>query len=198
MNFLAHMYLSFNEEQIVIGNFIADFVKGRQIEGFPKDVRKGILLHREIDSFTDSHEIVKESKKRLVKSYRHYASVIIDIYYDHFLAKHWSDYASEKLQDFTTRNYTLLERFSPNMPPKCAYVLKHMKATDWLYNYQHLEGIEMALTGMARRTKFDSGMENSVDDLKHDYVLYYKEFKAFFVEVENHARQHLEFLNSYD
>lgn len=198
MNFLAHMYLSFNQEEILIGNFIADFVKGKQIEAFTNPVKTGILLHREIDRFTDSHDIVRESKKRLSKNYRHYAAVIVDIYFDHFLAKNWSQYSAVPLKEFTTSTYKILEQHDHILPEKCSYVLKHMRKTDWMYNYQFLEGIDQALSGMARRTTFESKMEHSIHDLKADYELYYKEFKAFFVELVDHTQQYTEYLTHHD
>ena len=84
MNFLAHIYLSGEDTPLMIGNFIGDFVKGNEYKNFPADIQNGVLLHREIDSYTDSHEIVLESKKRLREKYRHYSGVITDIFYDHY------------------------------------------------------------------------------------------------------------------
>ena len=186
MNFLAHLYLSKNLEKIAVGNFIADFVKGNQIEAYDTEIKKGILIHREIDRFTDTHEIVKKSKTRLWNEYRHYGSVIVDIYYDHFLSKYWSRYSDEPLKKFTSRQYTMLSAHAADFPAGASNTLKYMKETDWLYNYQFIEGVDMALKGMSRRTTFDSGMEFAINDLRQDYDLYKTEFISFFPLLERH------------
>ncbi|MEQ6118246.1 ACP phosphodiesterase [Reichenbachiella sp. MALMAid0571] len=186
MNFLAHLYLSKDSEKIAIGNFIADFVKGNQIEAYDQEIKKGILMHREIDRFTDSHGIVKESKARLWEKYRHYGAVIVDIYYDHFLSKNWNWYSEEPLKEFTKRQYAMLSMHSADFPIGAGKTLKYMKQTDWLYNYQFLDGIDMALKGMSRRAKFDSGMESAIRDLNKDYELYQAEFASFFPLLEKH------------
>ena len=186
MNFLAHLYLSKNLEKIAIGNFIADFVKGNQIEAYDTEIKRGILIHREIDRFTDTHEIVKESKARLWDEYRHYGSVIVDIYYDHFLSKNWSQYSNEPLKTFTNRQYAMLSTHAADFPAGASKTLKYMKDTDWLYNYQFIEGVDMALKGMSKRTTFDSGMEFAINDLRQDYELYKTEFISFFPLLESH------------
>src|SRR3954453_2663939 len=109
MNFLAHLYLSGNDPEIMVGNFLGDFVRGRNLlERYKKNIATGIELHRTIDEFTDTHPIVAQSKNRLREKYRHYAAVIVDIFYDHFLAKNWSEYSSELLPDFADRAYQIL------------------------------------------------------------------------------------------
>src|SRR5277367_1527199 len=101
MNFLAHLYLSGDNPKIKTGNFIGDFVKGKNLaDRFEKDIAKGIVLHREIDWFTDRHPVVKQSKDRLREKYRHYSGVIVDVFYDHFLARNWINYSSKSLSDF--------------------------------------------------------------------------------------------------
>lgn len=189
MNFLAHIFLSRNDTNIIIGNFIADFVKGKQLNDYSKEIVNGILIHREIDRFTDSHEIVKNSKSRLWDKYRHYSSVIVDIYYDHFLSKNWHDYSSEPLKTFTKRNYDELTGHSSDLPEGARRTLKYMKQTDWLYNYQFLSGIEMALNGMSRRTTFDSKMEFAIQELNQDYDKYEAEFNLFFPLLQKHIDQ---------
>jgi acyl carrier protein phosphodiesterase len=189
MNFLAHIYLSKNDNNIMIGNFIADFVKGNKLNDYSKQIVDGILIHREIDRFTDSHEIVKSSKSRLWNKYRHYSSVIVDIYYDHFLSKNWNDYSSEPLKTFTERNYEVLTEHISHFPEGAKRTLKYMKQTDWLYNYQFLSGIEMALNGMSKRATFDSKMEFAIEELNQDYDLYKTEFKSFFPLLRKHVDQ---------
>src|SRR4051812_44429809 len=109
MNFLAHLYLSGDNDYVKLGNFIGDFVKGRNLnEQFPSGIARGIRLHRAIDEFTDSHPIVKKSKDRLRPAYRHYAPVIVDVFYDHFLARNWTRYSDTALADYAEQTYDLV------------------------------------------------------------------------------------------
>lgn len=186
MNYLSHLFLSFDDDSIAIGNFMADFVKGKKYLDYPKGIQQGILIHREIDSYADSHPIFLEGKRRLSADYRHYAGVIMDVYYDHFLAKNWSEYSDEELKSFSTRHYDLLNKNQEVLPERCSYLLNYMEAGDWLYNYQFIEGIQFALSGMSRRTSFESGMEKAVKNLTQDYALYENEFRLFFEEILSH------------
>ena len=183
MNYLAHVYLSGDNEETLIGNFIADHVKGKAIMGFSDGIKAGIKLHREIDQFTDSHPQFLESKKRLAHNYRKYAGVIVDMFYDHFLAANWQDYSDEDLQLFTQRVYRIMMNRYLKLPKKTKYILPFMAKSNWLMNYGNFEGLHRALSGMAKRTPFDSGMENATDDLRNDYELYEQEFRVFFPEV---------------
>jgi acyl carrier protein phosphodiesterase len=186
MNYLAHLFLSFNDEQIAIGNFMADFVKGNKFNDYPSDIRRGILIHREIDHYTDHHEILLKGKKRLFEDYRHYSGVIMDIYYDHFLAKNWSEYSDENLDVFCERQYLLLNNNIETLPDRCQYLLKYMESGNWLLNYQYIHGIQFALSGLSKRTSFESGMQKAVKNLEDDYQLYEGEFQAFFKDILNH------------
>ncbi|SHK65897.1 Acyl carrier protein phosphodiesterase [Reichenbachiella agariperforans] len=185
MNYLAHIFLSFGDESITIGNVIADFVKGKKVLDYSPEIQKGILIHREIDSFTDQHLLVRQGKRRL-SEYRHYSGVIMDMYYDHILAKNWSRYSNETLQNYAARHYTLFEKNKVLIPEKANYLLHHMKRGNWLYNYQYIEGLQSALTGMSQRTPFESGMERATINLKKDYTLLEKEFDVFFKEIIDH------------
>ncbi|MEQ8881287.1 MAG: ACP phosphodiesterase [Cyclobacteriaceae bacterium] len=196
MNFLAHIYLSGRDDKTIIGNFIGDFVKGNQILNFEKEVMNGILLHREIDRFTDDHPIVLESKKRLWEKYHHYSPVIVDVYYDHFLAANWANYHDEPLQGFTEGVYDMLEQNHKKLPERVIRMLYHMKKDNWLYHYQTVEGIRQTLTGMARRTRFKSSLENAHEDLKKDYDHYKSDFESFFPELIQHSGDFLSSLDS--
>lgn len=185
MNYLAHIYLSFDKEKIAIGNVIADFVKGKKLYDFEGEIQKGIIIHREIDRFTDSHPIVKQGKRRL-SEYRHYAGVIMDMYYDHLLAKNWHKYSKEDLKDYTQRYYELFEANRNIIPEKAYYLLHHMSKGNWLYNYQYVEGLKSALDGMSQRTPYESGMERATKNLIEDYALLEKEFAVFFEQITDH------------
>jgi acyl carrier protein phosphodiesterase len=183
MNFLAHLYLSGTSEDIMFGNFIGDFVKGNAYEDYPEGVRKGILLHRKIDYYTDHHAAVSMSKDLLRENYRHYAGVIVDIYYDHFLARYWQRFHPHSLLVFSEEVYRLMLSRKEEMPPRAAHMLSYMAADNWLLGYATTEGIQQALSGMARRTKFTSHMEKAVKDLKMHYEVFHSHFNMFFPDI---------------
>ncbi len=172
----------------MVGNFIGDFVKGGNLsEQFGSEIVKGIELHREIDSFTDTHPIVRESKKKLQPKYHHYAPVIVDVFYDYFLAKYWTNYHPDSLADFAAQTYQIILDHDAVLPAEVKRLMPYMMKGNWLVNYSTLEGIQQALTGMSRRTKFDSKMNESVVELKEYHDDFKKEFEAFFPELTLHA-----------
>lgn len=185
MNFLAHLLLSKNDEQIMVGNFIGDFVKGSHFDHYDQKIQTGIRLHRAIDTFTDKHEVVLKSKKRLRSKFSHYAPVIVDVFYDHFIAKDWNKFSSEPLLDFTQRFYKLMENYYHKIPKVVSNMLTYMSSGNWLYNYQFIEGINKTLTGMSQRTKFDSKMEQASSSLEEHYQDFEKEFNLFFPELQH-------------
>ena len=183
MNFLAHIYLSDENDHIKIGNFIADSIKGNNYSHLPNQIQKGILLHREIDSFTDTNKIVKISKRRLHERYRHYDGVIIDILYDHFLAKNWVNYSDIPLKEYTENFYEILRTNYEFLPDKIKILMPYMIEDNWLLNYGNFQGIESVLHGMNRRTKNKSQMHLAIDDLKLYYVELGNDFQLFFKEL---------------
>ncbi|WP_277013727.1 acyl carrier protein phosphodiesterase [Flavobacterium lindanitolerans] len=183
MNFLAHIYLSGSNDFMKIGGFMADGVRGKDYEHFPDDIRKGILLHRAIDTFTDAHAVFRISKHRLHERYGHYSGVIIDVFYDHFLAKNWQDYSDEKLDVFVQNFYQSLEDNFDMLTPKVQNMLPHMERGNWLWNYQFVDGIGTILSQMDRRTKNTSKMGESVQELEQFYKEFEQEFTLFFKEL---------------
>lgn len=185
MNFLAHLSLSGDNPRLMVGNFIGDFVKGRKpLEAFDADIVRGIGLHRAIDSFTDTHAVVLQSKRRLQPVYRHYAGVIVDVFYDHYLARDWRVYNEGKLADFARDCYTTLESYYPILPARVQEMLPYMKGGNWLVHYAEIEGINQSLKGMSRRTKYASGMEHAVGALQTHYAEFGLEFAAFYPELQ--------------
>ncbi|MBL7853308.1 MAG: acyl carrier protein phosphodiesterase [Cyclobacteriaceae bacterium] len=181
MNFLAHLYLSSDHPGIMTGNFIGDFVKGRDLDArFGFYVARGIDLHRIIDEFTDKHPQVRNSRARLWDSYRHYARVIVDVYYDHFLARDWQKFHPVPLQQYAPQAYETLLTQEEILPDGVKQMLPYMMRGNWLLNYSQLEGIDRALTGMSRRTRFESNMEKAVHDLQRYYPEFEHEFGQFF------------------
>jgi acyl carrier protein phosphodiesterase len=181
MNFLAHLYLSGDDPKLMVGNFIGDFVKGKSaLEKFEPQIIKGIELHRAIDAFTDKHTIVAQSKTRLREKYRHYAGVIVDVFYDHFLAKNWNLFHPQPLLDFSLHSYETIDSFEAILPEEVKQMLPYMKRGNWLVNYAEVEGIHRALSGMASRTPFVSKMEEATHDMVTHYADFENEFKEFF------------------
>lgn len=191
MNFLAHIYLSGEDDRITIGNFIADKIHGKAYKKYPFDIQKGILLHREIDTFTDAHPIVRQSTKRLHFNYGHYSSVIVDILYDHFLAKNWKTYSTIPLKDFSVSFYNLLEESYEILPLRIQNLMPFMIADNWLLNYSKIEGVQRVLDGMNRRTKYKSKMNEATKELKIHYDEFEEEFTLFFDELITFSKNKL-------
>ena len=187
MNFLAHLYLSPEDNDIVFGNFIADSVKGKVFDTYTERIQQGILLHREIDRYTDQHEVFRQSKSRLNGKYRMYSGVIVDIFYDHFLAKYWTEYSDKELKSFVSKTYQMLVKKYKILPPRSKRILPFMIAQNWLVNYSNLDDLKRVFRGMSRRTSNSSGMLHSVDDLEEYYELFENEFRLFFPDIIKHT-----------
>jgi len=176
---------------------MGDFVKGNQFRAYERNIQVGILLHREIDSFTDQHPIVKQSKDRLKEKYRHYSGVIVDVFYDHFLALNFDTFSQSDLVDFVNSKYQLLERNLALLPEKAQHMLPYMIRGNWLVNYCEFGGVQRSLTGMSRRTRFDSKMDQAILELKKYHEDFNTEFMEFFPLIIAHADKYREeLLNS--
>lgn len=191
MNFLAHIYLSGNSEGLIIGNYIADAVKGKQLDLFHSEITKGIILHRKIDTYTDTHAIVEKSKARLRPVYRKYASVIIDILYDHYLAVNWKNYSDIPLFEYSKNIYGLIKKHEQILPEKSKLFMQYMIKNDILNAYSNLNGIEKVLKGMAQRTSFESNMNLSIKEIKEYYLLFEEEFYQFFPDIQQYVNQEI-------
>ena len=183
MNFLAHIYLSGTNDLIKIGNFMGDGIRGKDYENFHLDIKIGVLLHREIDTFTDSHPIFRKSKRRFSEKYNHFSGIITDMIYDHFLAKNWNNYSETPLEEFSNNFYKSLELHYKELNEKTQNMLPYMTKKNWLYNYQFLDELQIILGQMDNRFKFDSNMKDSITELKKDYILLEEEFTIFFQEL---------------
>ncbi len=194
MNFLAHIYLSGENDLLKIGNFMADSIRGHSYELYHPEIQKGILLHRYIDSFTDMHPTYRKSKHRLHEKYGHYSGVIMDIFYDHFLAKNWSTYSKIELELYAEQFYTLLSDHHHLLTEKAKGMLPYMIGRNWLVSYATLEGLQMILFQMDHRTKNRVAMHESIVELKEFYALFEEEFTSFFQELEEGCSQKLKSL----
>jgi len=188
MNFLAHAFLSGEDDEILIGNFIADAVKGNNIKAFDKGIHKGILLHREIDRYTDQHPVFIRSRSRLGDDFGKFSGVVIDIYYDHFLASRWEKYSDKDLSEFALKVYGLMLTNYTILPPKSRRILPFMIIHNWLVGYSRFKDLQWVFNGMSRRSKkYNSGMEGAVESLKKDYDNFAMDFEEFFPDMIDHA-----------
>lgn len=184
MNFLAHLYLSGKNEHILMGNFIADSVKGKKaILQFPENVQKGIIIHRDIDFFMDTHPIVKDGMGRLREKYPKYSGVIMDIFYDHFLAKNWSNYSNNSLLEYTNKVYSIVGNNQELLIGKSKMMFPYMKRDNWLLSYGSITGIESILRRMTNRINHNVSLHHSVNELQLFYNEYDNEFELFFKEM---------------
>lgn len=184
MNYLAHAYLSFNMPGILVGNMISDFVKGKKKFDYPEKIQQGIALHREIDSFTDTHSATKQAKEIFRSAYGLYASPIMDVVYDHFLALDKNEFTEQSLKAFTVKTYETLDQYTDLLPENFASMYPYMKMHNWLYNYRHPEGIQKSLGGLVRRAKYMEESDTAYllftehyEEIKRLYKLFFPELK---------------------
>jgi acyl carrier protein phosphodiesterase len=197
MNFLAHIYLSGENDLLKIGNFMADSIRGSKYLSYPKDIQKGVLLHRHIDSFTDFHPIYRKSKHRLHEKYGHYSGVIMDIMYDHFLSKNWNAFSEIPLEKYAASFYELLQKEESLLTERTKNMIAYMIAQNWLVSYASLEGLETTLFQMNYRTKNRVNMPEAMKELKQFETEFESEFFAFFEELQLSCQQKLIELETY-
>ena len=184
MNFLAHIYLSGDSDLIKIGNFMADGVRGNKHLELHSDIQKGIISHRFIDTFTDAHPLFRQSTKRLHANYHHFSGVIVDVFYDHFLAKNWHLYSDEKLEDYVATFYESLDINHDLLTEKAQLMKPYMIQQNWLLSYRTIEGIEKILSQMDNRIKRESNMRLSVQELRLFYQEFEDDFTIFFEDLQ--------------
>ena len=184
MNHLAHTYLSSANAQEQAGNFVADWIKGSDLRKYPLDIRRGIILHRFIDSYTDKHPSVRDSKSRLKPKYGKYAGVAVDVIYDHFLAANWAGYSKESLPAYICRlNQNLQDNLHLFPEGAQKYFVRFMKLR-WLESYTTLEGVERVLFGMGKFRSLPEQSRAAIDIVRNNYGLYAKEFEVFFAALK--------------
>lgn len=186
MNYLAHAYLSFHQPEILVGNMISDFVKGKKQFDHPALVQKGIRLHRAIDTFTDAHPVTAELKSFFRPQYRLYSGAFADVVYDHFLANDTNEFATENiLKEFAATTYRVLEDNFMHLPPPFQKMLPYMKTYDWLYNYRYTAGIEKSFGGVVRRSAYLTESEIAFDIFTGNYAAMQSCYARFFPELKN-------------
>ncbi|TXK71112.1 ACP phosphodiesterase [Mesonia sp. HuA40] len=195
MNYLAHIYLSQARPMVALGNFMADSVKGNDYQNYSTAIKKGILLHRSIDSFTDSHPVVYQSAHRFFNKFRHYNKVINDVLYDHFLAVNWAEYSIVNLDDFIENFYILLDQHKSVLPQKVNQFYPIMIKQNWLKSYQSISGITQILDQMSRRIPTKAPLSEAVPIMQNHYLPMQNEFKIFFTDLIQHSQEKLALLD---
>lgn len=188
MNLVAHQLLSFNRPKWQVGNHLGDMVKGNKYQTYEPEIQQGILLHRFIDSFTDEHELVKKSSSRLHQNYGKYSPIIVDIFYDFLLIKHWDTFSETDFETFRKNCYRVLEAHKHLYDHKLGILTEAMIMYDWFMEYSTYEGIEKTLKALSQRTKFENNMYEAVKDLYMDEAAFEEDFLAFFPQLEEKCR----------
>ncbi|MEG4076371.1 ACP phosphodiesterase [Microcoleus sp. Pol14C2] len=187
MNYLAHLFLSQGTPESLIGNLLGDFVKGSAVNLYSEEIRKGIDLHRKVDSYTDSHPIVRSSKSLVSSHRRRFAGVLIDVFYDHFLAKNWLEYSEIPLRDFSQDVYKILQDNRDILPDSLQRVLPTIIARDLLSSYQEIAEIGITLTRMSARLKRTNNLASGIEDLTANYQRLESDFRDFFPDLIKYA-----------
>ena len=197
MNYLAHAYLSFNEPEILAGNMISDFVKGRKKFDFSLPIQQGIALHRAIDNFTDFHPATQEAKSYFKKDSRLYSGAFVDVVFDHFLANDKKEFSNEgELDSFCQSTYINLQNNEAGLPEKFLKMLPHMKEQNWLFHYSSREGIEKSFEGLSRRAVYLSESAIAFSIFNNYYQELENCYQLFFPELKNFSSQYLSQLNN--
>lgn len=198
MNYLAHAYLSFNIPEVLVGNMISDYVKGKKQFDYSLPVHQGIKLHRAIDQFTDTHAATHELKSFFRPQYRLYSGAFADVVYDHFLANDVYVFAAETdLKKFTANTYQLLDPYADIFPLPFQKMFPYMKAQDWLYNYRYPAGIAKSFEGLVRRSAYLTESEIAFETFNTHYTSMQACYETFFPELKKYSFQAMnELLNS--
>lgn len=197
MNYLAHAYLSFNNPDILAGNMISDYIKGKKQFDYPIAVQKGIKLHRAIDNFTDTHPVTQELKSFFRPQYRLYSGAFADVVYDHFLANDVQQFGTEKdLEKFAASTYQILEKFTGIFPPPFQKMFPYMKEYNWLYNYRHKWGIEKSFGGVVHRAAYLTESEQAFEIFNRHYAAMQVCYNNFFFDLKKYSFNQMEALLS--
>lgn len=183
MNYLAHIFLSGNNAHLKLGNFIGDFVKGSQFNNYPPDIRRGIILHRKIDAFTDSHEVVKETVSFLKPVFGRYSAIIVDMYFDYFLAVNFQMYSTQSLHAFAFRFYGVAVCNYKYLPDRVKGFIFHFISSHRLYKYSSLEGLRNSLQIMANYKSSAINPALTLDFLVENMAEIEKRFHLFFPDL---------------
>ncbi len=191
MNFLAHIYLSGDSRELLIGNFIGDYVKGKDYENYPPAIQEGILLHRKIDAFTDNHPITRRAKNLVRNRYGLYSGIVVDIYYDHFLSANWERYSDMPLKAYVRERYRILDSGFSLFPAGVKSWFPYFIKSNWLEAYTSFHGLIMVFKRMSYRTSLPDHAEYAVDQLKNNYGMLEGYFTDFFGQMRDYVRSEI-------
>ena len=183
MNYLAHTYLSGENDEIKVGNFLGDWVKGSDYLKYPENIQTGIVLHRNIDSFIDSHPIMKVGASRFQSRYFKYSGVIIDILYDHYLASNWKDFSPIPLREYINGLHKLIFNYQAMLPPRLQNYAPTFMKERWIERYANLEGIRDVLDAMSKRTSLPNETSFAISVIETFYEEFRQEFFDFFGQI---------------
>jgi acyl carrier protein phosphodiesterase len=189
LNYLAHIYLSGEEEAVKIGNFAGDYVKGKSYNNFPDGIRFGILLHRKIDTFTDTHSVVKRSSSRLKPAYERFSGAVVDILYDHFLSKNWSNFSDIPLKKYAQNIYSLIEKNNSILPERMQHFIPFFIKRDRLNCYANLECFEDVLLKMGEYTAMPKKSKEGMKIINENYSEFEKDFNHFFIDIQHYVQK---------
>jgi acyl carrier protein phosphodiesterase len=190
MNYLAHSYLAAGSEEFLLGSLLGDFVGGNIKNRYSTAIEQGIIFHRKVDTFTDSHILTADCRKLFSPYRRRFAGIIVDICYDHFLSKHWNAYTSVDLCEFAAHVYTVMQAHSSILPPRLQDVLPRMQRQNWLITYRTLDGVRITLERISKRVSPNNPLSGSIEEVVPNYNLLESNFLSFFPDV-------IEFTRSY-
>ncbi|BCR05859.1 ACP phosphodiesterase [Desulfuromonas versatilis] len=184
MNYLLHLYLADPTPESLLGNLMGDFVKGRLDESISPELRQGITLHRRVDSFAHDHDLVRRSKNRISPRYGHYRSIMVDIFYDHFLARNWQRYAPMPLESFAAGVYRLLQEREAQLPTGLRRIAPRMIAHNWLVSYRDVQVIGRVLAGVSGRLRRANPLAEGLGELTRNYDVLQEDFETFVTDLE--------------
>jgi acyl carrier protein phosphodiesterase len=198
LNYLAHAWLSFNEPEILVGNLISDFVKGKKKFDYPKVIQQGIMLHRSIDTFTDTHAATKEAKEIFRPFYRLYSGAFIDVLYDHFLALDENEFSERSLYEFSINVYNTIDKNHQWLPEKFATMFPYMKSYNWLFNYRTLLGTKKSLGGVVRRAAYLTESDTAAALFEKHYQPLQQCYRQFWKDAKPFAKSQFDIIRNAD
>lgn len=197
MNYLAHAYLSFNKPEILVGNMISDYIKGKKQFDYPLPIQKGIKLHRAIDNYTDAHAVTHELKSFFRPQYRLYSGTFADVVYDHFLANDKTKFDTEAaLKQFSINTYKMLDPYFELFPLHFQKMFPYMKEHNWLYNYRYTWGIEESFGGVVRRAAYLTESKIAFEIFNKNYNAMQSCYNEFFPDLKKYTATQLDQLQS--
>jgi acyl carrier protein phosphodiesterase len=184
VNYLAHLFVAGDNPADLVGHMLADFVTPREIAAYPPEIREGIVMHQRVDAFSDNHPAFAASRRRFQPPYRRFGGILVDLVYDHFLARHWDEYSPGlSLPEFSQRAYAILQQHYAILPDRLQKLLPHMIGDDWLCSYRELESIGRALRGISHRFRRENPLAAALGVLEANYAALDRDFRLLFPEL---------------